>query len=317
MEYQVWVNGSYLPRSQATLSFMDSGFRSSDVVFDTSRTFDGKIYRLGEHIERLMRSLRYLRIDPGYSAGELEALTRAVAERNGPNRPSGDDYFITQIITRGQGFRANLATDPTVAIWIDPITWSIFAPLYRDGVHLIIPKTRAYAPDQVDPKIKHYNRLNFVLAELEATDIDPQAFALLLDQHGNVAEAVNIGNFFVVTDGVLRTPSDRNVLQGISRQTVFELAKDLGIRVIEEDLQPYDVYTADEAFVTNSNHCICPVGRVDFRRIGLGVPGQVTGQLLTAWSERVGLDIVQQIQTQAAKSAASSAATATGVRVGG
>jgi branched-chain amino acid aminotransferase len=304
MEYQVWVNGTYHPRSQATLSFMDRGLRSSDVIFDTSRTFNGSIYRLRRHIERLGRSLAYMRLDPGYSLNEIEALTLEVAARNEPLRPPGDDYFITQIITRGHGFRANLATEPTVAIWIDPITWSIFAPLYERGVHLIIPKIRAYSPDQVDPKIKHYNRLNFVLAELEVTDVDPDAFALLVDRAGNVAEAVNIGNIFIVTDGVLRTPSDRSVLQGVSRETVLELAADLAIPAREEDLQPYDVYTADEAFVTNSNHCICPVGRVDHRPIGAGVPGPVTAKLLAAWSDRVGLDVVRQIREQATRSGA-------------
>lgn len=306
MEYQIWLNGEYMPRSEAKLSFLDRGFRVSDVIFDTERTFNGTIFRLSDHMDRLSRSLQYMRIDPGMSMGEIEELTLDVVKHNESIRPPGEDYFITQIITRGQGRRVTDAKEATVAIWIDPISWSLFAPLYDSGAHLIISKAGAYSPDQVDPKIKHFNRLNFVLAELEATDVDPDAFGLLLDRDGNIAEAVNSGNVFVVTNGVLRTPSDTNILQGVSRMTALELAKQLGIPTSEEDVQPYDLYTADEAFLTNSDHCILPVGRVDNRSIGKQVPGPVTNQLLAAWSEMVGVDIVGQI-TSGAKAEASRA----------
>ena len=299
MEYQVWLNGEYIPRSEAKLSFSDRGFRVSDVIFDTSRTFNGSVFRLRDHIDRLSRSLQYLRIDPGMTMEEMEKLTLDVVKRNESIREPGDDYFITQIITRGRGRRVTDAREPTVALWIDPISWSDYAPLYESGAHLSISKARAYSPDQVDPKIKHFNRLNFVLAELEATDVDPDAFGLLLDRDGNIAEVVNGGNVFIMTNGVLRTPSDRNILQGVSRMTALELAKQLGIPTSEEDLQPYDLYTADEAFLTNSDHCILPVGRVDNRSIGKEVPGPVTNQLLAAWSEMVGVDIVGQVINRA------------------
>ena len=295
MEYQVWVNGEYVPRNEAKLSFSDRGFRVSDVVFDTTRTFNGTVFRLRDHLVRLYRSLQYVRIDPGMSMDDMEELTLDVAKRNEPVREPGNDYFITQIVTRGQGHRVTDVKEPTVAIWIDPITWSHFGPMYQSGAHLIISSVRAYSPDQVDPKVKHFNRMNFVLAELEATDVDPHAFALVLDRDGNIAEAVNSGNVFIMTDGVLRTPTDSNILQGVSRLTALELAAQLGIPTSEEDLQPYDLYTADEAFLTNSNHCIMPVGRVNNRSIGKEVPGPVTNQLLAAWSEMVGLDIVGQI----------------------
>ena len=299
MEYQVWVKGEYVPRSEAKLSFADRGFRVSDAVFDTARTFNGAVFRLRDHIERLYRSLQYLRIDPGMTMEEMEELTLDVVKRNEAIREPDDDYFITQFITRGQGLRVTDAKEPTIVIWLNPITWGLFAPLYKSGAHLVIPRVRSYSPDELDPKIKHFSRLNFVLAELEATDVDPDAFALPLDQHGNVTEAVNAGNVFVMTDGVLRTPSDRNILQGVSRMTVLELAKQLGIPTSEEDLQPYDLYTADEAFLSNSNHCILPVGRADNRPIGKEAPGPVTNQLLAAWSEMVGLDIVGQITNRA------------------
>ena len=123
---------------------------------------------------------------------------------------------------------------------------------------------------------------------------------MLLDQDGNIAE--NIGaNFFVVTDGVIRTPGDSSILQGISRMVVFELADQLGIPIAEEALQPYDAYTADETFLANSLYQLLPVGTVDNRRIGDEVPGPISMQLLAAWSEMVGLDIVGQALQQAGR----------------
>ena len=120
----------------------------------------------------------------------------------------------------------------------------------------------------------------------------------LLDEYGNVSESIG-ANFFLVTDGVLRTAGDRATLQGVSRKTLLELATQIGIPTSEEDLQPYDVYTADEAFLCSTPYCLLPVGRADTRQLGDEVPGPVTSQLLAAWSETVGLDIVDQFAHRA------------------
>ncbi|MCH8206667.1 MAG: aminotransferase class IV [Chloroflexi bacterium] len=293
MEYLIWLNGEHVPRSEAKISMMDRGFRMGDVVFDTSRTFNGKIFRLREHLDRLYRSLKYIRIDPGISIERMEELTEDLVQRNESLRQPGDDYMITQIVTRGDRGPVTQPPKPNVAIWIDPIDFPRYAPLFNDGAHVVIPRTRAYSSMQVDPKIKHYNRLNFVLAELEATDVDPEAFPVLLDTDGNVSESTG-ANFCIVTDGVLKTPDDGATLQGVSQMTLLELAGQLGIPTSVEALQPYDVYTADEAFLCSTPYCLLPVGRVDNRQIGDEVPGPVTRQLLAAWSELVGLDIVDQ-----------------------
>ena len=278
---------------------MDRGFRLGDVVFDTSRTFNGRIFRLRDHIDRLYRSLKYVRIDPGMTMDEMAALTEQVVERNEAVRRPGDDYMITQIVTRGEMRPVSGVVDPTVAIWIDPIDFGRYSPLFRDGAHVVIPKTRAYSSMQVDPKIKHYNRLNFVLAELEATDVDPDAFPLLLDTDGNVSESSG-ANFCVVSGGVLITPGDNATLQGVSRATLLQLADRLGIPTSVEPIQPYDVYNADEAMLCTTPYCLLPVGRADNRQIGEETPGPITRQLLAAWSEMVGLDIVDQADSMAA-----------------
>ena len=302
MEYQIWLNGEYVPRSEAKIGMMDRGFRLGDVVFDTSRTFNGRIFRLRDHIDRLYRSLKYVRIDPGMTTDEMAALTEQVVERNESVRRPGDDYMITQIVTRGELRPGSGRADPTVSIWIDPIDFRRYSPLFREGAHVVIPKTRAYSSMQVDPKIKHYNRLNFVLAELEVTDVDPEAFPLLLDTDGNVSESSG-ANFCIVSDGVLITPGDDATLQGVSRATLLELAGQLEIPTSVEPIQPYDVYNSDEAMLCTTPYCLLPVGRADNRQIGVETPGPVTRRLLAAWSEMVGLDIVDQADSMAAASA--------------
>ena len=298
MEYSIWLNGAYVARGEAKINMTDRGFRLGDVVFDTSRTFDGQVFRLRDHLERLYRSLRYTRIDPGMSLDDMERLTLEVVERNEAARSAaGDDYMITQIVTRGEG-GVVAPTVPNVAIWIDPIDFARYAPLYDSGAHVVIPRTRSFTADQLDPKVKHYSRLSFVMADLEARDVDPDAFPVMLDSDGNISESVG-ANFCIVTNGVLRTAGDRSVLQGISRMTLLELADQLGIPTSEEDLQPYDVYTADEAFLCSTPYSLLPVGMADNRQIGEEVPGPITKQLLAAWSERVGVDIVDQIVQRA------------------
>ena len=136
--------------------------------------------------------------------------------------------------------------------------------------------------------------MNFNLADLEAADVDPEGWPILTDSEGNLTEGTGY-NVFLVTDGVIRTPGDRNILQGISRGMVFDLAEQLEIPLVEEDLQPYDMYTADEAFFSSTTPCVLPVTVVDKRDIGDGRPGPIVQQLLSAWSETVGLDIVDQM----------------------
>ena len=293
MEYQVLVNGQFVDRDKAQVSLHDRGFRLGDVVFDTSRTFNGHVFRLHDHLERFYRSLKYVRINPGMSIDEMEVATLEVVKKNEALRDSlKDDYMISQIVSGGIGQRIN---GPTVVIMIDPLGSPRWAPAYKDGASVVISKTRSYSSQSLDPKVKHYSRLNFVLAELEAIDVDPESLPLLLDLDGNISESTG-ANFFIVSNERLLVPKTESTLQGVSRLTISELAKSLGIPVVETSIQPYDVYTADEAFLCSTPYCILPVGKVDGRQIGNEVPGNITNQLLAAWSEKVGLDIVDQLR---------------------
>ena len=305
-EHITYFNGQFIPDSECKLHHTDSAIRRGDSIYDMERTFNGKIDRLRDHMERLYRSLNYVRIDPGLSLEEMEDLTLEVVNRNEPMREEGGDYLVAQIISRGPLSWFNILDTgpPTVSISVAPIAFSVYAHFYNTGVHVVFPRIRSYSSQSLDAKIKHHSRMNFELADLEATDVDPDAHAVLLDLDGNISESTT-GNFFIVTNGVLRTPGDSAVLQGITRTAVFEMANQLGIPVVEEGLQPYDAYTADEAFLVNTAYCVLPVGRIDNRPIGRGVPGPITQRLLAAWSEMVGLDITDQALQSAARKEAS------------
>ena len=292
-KYTGYFNGEWVPMDQMKIDVMDRGFFVGDTVFDVERTFNGKSFRMRDHVDRLYRSLKYVRIDPGLSADEMEEISEEAIERNKHLLAEAGDLSIHQFVTRGVGRRAWFAGPPTVGIRINPVDFSGFAHGYSEGMRGAITSTLSYMPGALDAKVKHYSRMNFNLAEMEANDLDEGALPILVDENGNITEGSGY-NVMVVTDGAIRTAGDRSILQGVSRQTVYDLAEQLRIPVSEEELQPYDVYTSDETFFASTPYCVVPVTQVDKRQIGDGKPGPVTQQLLAAWSERVGVDIVDQ-----------------------
>jgi len=294
-DYVAYFCGEWMPFSQVRIDPMDRGFLVGDCVFDVARTFNGKSFRMREHVDRLYRSLKYVRIDPGLSPEEMERISEEVISRNEHLRADVGDYQLWQFVTRGRGRWAHKAGPPAVGVMTRQLGFSRFAHLYQTGAHGVIVRTKSFSADALDPKVKNFSRMNFNLAELEAGDVDPEGWPILTDARGNVTEGVGY-NVFIVTDGVIRTAGDRSVLQGVSRGAVFDIAKELGIRVAEEDLQPYDVYTADEAFLSSTSPCVLPITRVDKRPIGDGTPGPTVKRLLATWSEIVGVDIVRQAQ---------------------
>lgn len=294
-DHTAYFNGEWVPFSEVKISPLDRGFEVGDVVFDVARTFDGKSFRMKEHVERLYRSLKFVRIDPGLSFDEFMHISEEAITRNEASREGIGDFTVRQFVTRGEGGWTHQAGPPAVCVMVQPINFRRFAKYYIEGAHGVVPRTRSYSSESLDPKVKHYSRMNFNMAELEVSDIDPDAWPILMDMDGNLTEGTGY-NFFMVTDGVIRTSNDRSILQGISRGMVFDLARQLNIPVVEEDLQPYDLYTADEVFFSGTSPCVLPVTRVDKRQVSDGKPGQITQQLLAAWSETVGVDVVGQAQ---------------------
>ena len=291
--FTAYFNGEWVKYGDVTISPEDRGFVVADVVFDIARTFGGKPFVLDRHIDRLYRSLKYMRIDPGLTPDEMTSICEEAVERNLDRLDESGDFQIHPFITRGVGHGVADPTSATVCVAIKPVAFESFARFYVEGAHGVIARTRSYSSETMDPKVKHHSRANFVLAELEASDVDPGASPILLDQDGNLTEGIGY-NLFLVKDGVLKTPTDRSILQGISRSVIFDVADQLGMELVEEDLQPYDLYTADEVFFSRTSPRIVPVGMVDLRPVGDSVPGPVTQQLLAAHSEMVDVDIVGQ-----------------------
>jgi branched-chain amino acid aminotransferase len=295
-ERMVYMNGELVPDSQAKISIHDLGFVMGDAVFDTTRTFGGVIFKLEPHLERFYRSLTYMRIDPGLSQAEMADCTMQVLQANLPLIGEQEDYWITQRVTRGVRVYDDPGAplSPTVLIECQPLPFAARAKYYRDGLPVIVPSVRRTPPECMSPRAKVHNYINLVQGDLEVKSRDPEAWAILLDINGNIAEGLG-SNFFIVKDGALVTPREQYVLGGISRETVMDLARDLGIEAKEADIDLFDVYTAEEAFITSTSFCICPVSSINGARIGDGtIPGPVTNQLLSAYSELVGLNIVAQ-----------------------
>jgi branched-chain amino acid aminotransferase len=302
-KHLVYINGALFAPDEAKISVFDSAVMLGDTVTESSRTFRHQPFKLEQHIDRLYKSLKVTRINPGMSAAEMTELTLHVLAANLPHVPEEEDVWIVHNISRG---RAVAGSDPTkqrssatVIIFTQPMILTDWARFYTEGCHAVTPMSRAIPPQALDARIKNRSRMAYTLAEMEVKLVDPQAQGILLDVDGNVAENKG-GNFFIVSDGVLRTPTTRNALAGLSRATVLELAAALHIPTAVEDFQLYDIYTADEAFFTSTPYCIMPATRINGLPVGNGQVGPMTQQLLAAWSERVGMDIVGQAMRQLA-----------------
>jgi branched-chain amino acid aminotransferase len=291
-ERVVYLNGQIVAESKASISIRDLGFLHGDAAFDTARTFNGKVFKLREHVDRLYQSLRFLRIDPGMPAAQMAELTEEVARRNAPLLGPNEDYWVSQRVTRGR------VDDPshkaTVLIECRPLPLKQRAKYFRDGVQLVTSSLRRTPPWVMSPQVKTHNYLNVVMADLEAKAQNPDAWVALLDERGNLAEGSSY-NIFLVKDGVLYTPRAQMVLNGITRQTVLELASQLKILSVEKDVDLYDASAADEMFITSTSLCVCPARNFNGVTVGNGhTPGPVTKGLMAAFSERVGMDYVGQ-----------------------
>ena len=290
-----YMNGEWISSEDVKIDRRDRGFRVADTVFDVARTFNGVIYRKEQHLDRFYRSLKYTRIDPGLTKEEMGGLWEESVERNRHLLPELGDFYVYPFVTRGPGRWAYEAGPPTVVVDTYQVDFYRYARFYEDGSRGVISKSRSYSHTSIEPKVKHHSRMNFNMAELEAGDIDAEGFPILLDQEGNVTEGT-VNSVFLVKDGVIRTPGDSQILQSESRASVVELAEDLGITCLQEDVQPYDLYTADETFLAFTGPGVLPMTQVDKRDIADGKPGPITQQLIAALSEKVGVDIPGQAQ---------------------
>ena len=292
-----YFNGNIVPESQVLLPFRDRGFLFGDAVFDTARTFGGRVFKLQQHVDRLFRSLRYAQIDPGLNPEEIKAIAEEVLERNVPLLGEDEDYWVFLRISRGVwGVHGEepVRSGATVIVECTPLPLALRAKCFRDGIDVIVPAIRRVPEECISPRVKSHNYLNLILGDLAAKAMNPDAWAVLADTRGNLAEGYGC-NIFTLYEGTLYTPREQAVLAGTSRETVMELAEELAIPVVERDLDLFDVAVAEEVFLTSTSICICGVRSVNGNEIGDGpVPGPVTSLLTEAFKKLVQHDFVAQ-----------------------
>lgn len=296
----VYLSGDMVPEEEAKISIFDSSVLLGHCVTESSRTFQHRPFLLEQHIDRLYRSLKVARIQLQHTPAELLQITLNVLDANLPMMAAGDDCWIVHNISAGSlklGPGSNQVNPATVMIFTNHLDLRGWARFYTDGCHAVTSMSRAVPSQSLDARVKNRSRMAYTIADAEARLVDLDAQCVILDIDGNVSENKG-GNLFVVSDGELRTPSTDNCLAGLSRQTVIELAKEQGLVVREMKLQMYDLYTADEVFFTSTPYCMMPATKFNGLPIGDGSVGAITQQLLAAWSERVGMDIVAQAQRQ-------------------
>jgi len=297
----VYFNGKFVPESEAKISIYDSALMFGDMVFEMTRSFNKKQFKLREHIQRLFNSAKYVQIPMPLTMDEIEEKVYEVIDKNSLCFEKDDEHRIMIDVTRGllsiyRSVEQGAGTNVIISDF--PLRWTVrgMGDLYEKGINLVIPSQRNIPASLLDPKVKNRSRLHYLKANLEVSNYAGQNnWALLLDPDGFVTEGTGC-NFFMVRSGVILTPEPRNVLRGISRDYIFELASELGIECLEKNIDPYDVLTADEAFVTGTPFCILPVASLNSIAVGDRTPGKIVRSLLSTWSAKVEVDIIKQIQ---------------------
>jgi branched-chain amino acid aminotransferase len=279
----VYLDGKFVDSSDAKVSVFDHGLLYGDGIFEGIRIYGGNVFRLDEHLARLELSARAIMLDLPLTRAQL---AEAVCETCRRNKLA--DGYIRLVITRGVG-------DLGLAPWScsKPTTFVIASKIslypqeyYDNGLSIVTVPTRRIAPDALPPTVKSLNYLNNILAKIEARQAGALE-AIMLNAQGYVAECT-ADNIFVVHQGEIITPaSSAGALKGITRATIFAIAKELGIPMREADLTRYDVWCADECFLTGTGAEVIPVVKLDGRVIGSGKPGPVTARVLVSFRQRV------------------------------
>jgi branched-chain amino acid aminotransferase len=272
---RVSINGKLFDKADARVSVYDHGLLYGDGVFEGIRIYNGKVFRLREHVDRLYESAKHIFLEIPWSrermAEEVVKTVQANEKKEG---------YIRLVVTRGAGslgLDPNKCSDPQVIIIVDDI--SLYPPkLYEDGLEVITASFIRNHPNALDPRIKSLNYLNNILAKMEAARAGCQE-AIMLNHNGEVAECTG-DNIFIVKQGRIATPPpSAGALKGVTRDAVIDLARAAGLTVEETMLTRHDVYAADEIFLTGTAAEVVGVVKVDGRVIGTGKPGPITRQL--------------------------------------
>jgi branched-chain amino acid aminotransferase len=282
MQGCAYVNGEFVPPSEAKISIFDWGFLHSDATYDVAHVWQGKFFRLDDHLDRFFASLERLRLNPGKSRDEVRAVMHECVRRAGLR-----EAYVEVLCTRGQpapGSRdPRTCTNQFMAFAI-PFVWIADPDKQARGINLIVSDVQRISAASIDPRIKNYHWLDMVMALFQAYERGGES-ALLLDAHGNVAEGPGFNVFAVLDDDALVTP-DAGVLEGVSRRTVIEMARAAGLRVLVQPLPVAHLRRASEVFLSSTGGGVIGVSQLDGVPIGgrpAGQFGAVTRQLQQAY----------------------------------
>ncbi len=283
MGLKVYISGTLFEKEDAKISVYDHGLLYGDGVFEGIRSYGGRVFRLAKHLDRLYESARAIRLEIPMTKDSLAAAVVDTLKVNGIT-----DGYIRLVVTRGAGYLGldpRKTSNPQVVIITDRIEL-YSAELYEKGLAIVTASTMRTNSNALSPRIKSLNYLNNILAKIEGVDAGAPE-ALMLNSKGEVAECTG-DNIFIVRRGeVLTPPTDAGILEGITRGAVMELARAAGHPVREAAMSRYDVYTADECFLTGTAAEVVPVVRCDGRAIGSGEPGPITKELRRQFSDLV------------------------------
>lgn len=278
---KIYLNGKLVPKEEATVSVFDHGLLYGDGVFEGIRFYNGRVFRLDEHIDRLYRSAHAIALNIPMDHGQM---TQAVLETIRANEMT--DGYVRLVVTRGEGslgLSPKSCPRPTVFIIAAGIALYPEA-MYRDGLKLVTCATRRIAHGALSPMVKSLNYLNNIMAKIEAEQAGAGE-GLMLNEQGFVAECTG-DNIFIVRDGgIITPPISAGALAGVTRQVVFEIAREAGVDIREENLTRYDIYTSDECFLTGTAAELIPVVELDSRKIRDGLPGPVTKRFSETFRE--------------------------------
>lgn len=281
---KIWLDGELVDKSEAKVSVFDHGLLYGDGVFEGIRFYNGRVFRLEQHIRRLFLSARAIVLKMIWSEEEVCRYVRETIAAN-----SLQDGYVRLVVTRGAG---GLGLNPylceTPSMFIIAGTITLYPEEhYTKGLELVTCSTRRPTPGSLSPQVKSLNYLNNVMAKVEAIK-GGAVEGLMLNEQGYVAECTG-DNIFIIKDGaVLTPPISDGALDGITRQVIFELCAQLGIPMSAQTMTRYDIFTADECFLTGTAAEVIPVVGLDTRAIGSGAPGPLTLQIIKAFRDLVG-----------------------------
>jgi len=273
---KIYVDGKYCDEKNAKISVFDHGLLYGDGIFEGIRAYNGRVFQLKEHIDRLFYSAKAILLDIPMSHGEVMKAVVETCRENGIR-----DGYIRLLVTRGigtLGLNPNRCKDPSIIIIADTI--QLYAPeLYEKGMEIVTVPTTRNLHSALNPAIKSLNYLNNILAKMEANLAGCEE-AVMLNAEGFVSECTGDNIFIVKAGRVLTPPLSAGALHGITRGVVMELAREEGVSVAEPNLTRYDLFNADECFLTGTGAELIPIVKIDGRVIGTGRPGPLTGKLV-------------------------------------